>query len=628
MLQQMRALSKSWVSSVLMGGLALSFAVWGIADIFRGGGNDNSVVTIGSSAIPAPVFSRDYRNFVRNESNQLRRQITPEEARKMGLGKIALDRMINRTALDDTTTQLGLTVSDADVSAYIRSLGAFNGPLGTFDRATFERVMAQQGYNEAEFIAGIRSDLTRSQLLSATAAGFQVPLGYIRALFALSTETRAVEYVVVSPKSLATIPPPSDAVLEAFVKAHETRFSTPEYRDVSYVVISPADVSAGLKVSDEQLHQAYDGAKPLYVVPEKRDVEQVNFHDEASAKAARAKIDGGMSFADMAKAQGSSVDSLGSVVQADLGDRGPAVFALPANGVSAPLKNFSGWVLMHVSKITPGSSKSFDDVKEDIRKDLLKQLAQAKIVDMTNAFTDAVSSGASLPEIAKKTGMRYGHVAAVDAQGLAPDGSKTALPPDPALMKQIFSSDIGETGDPFPLKDGTTYAINVAGVKPPKVKPLAEVRQDATQLWLAEQAKSQLQVQAASLAAEAGKDGNLAAIAQKIGAPVETGPALSRDRPSELFSPAAVTSVFRQPAGGIAFGPTANGAGMVIARVTGIAHPQIPPNSPLVQRSFQPVVEQFQEDLILGVAQATRAKEGVKINQKLVDQTLGGEGGS
>ena len=629
MLQQMRAFSKSWISSLFLGALALSFVAWGIGDIFRIGGNDNSVVTVGSDAIPAQVFSRDYRNFLRMQSQQMKRQITTDEARKMGLGQLALDRMINRTALDHVVDELHLTVGDADVSANVRTMSAFNGPLGTFDRQTFERVMAQQGYGEDEFIAGIRSDMQREQLLDPIGIGFQIPLGYVRALFAFSTETRAAEYVVLSPKSLAAIPPPTDAQLMAFVKAHEARFSTPEYRDVSYAEIGPEDVEGGLKVTDEQLHQAYDAAKATYVIPEKRDVEQITFRDEASAKAARAKIDSGTSFADAAKAQGVAVDNLGTVVQADLGDRGAAVFALPDNGISAPLKNFSGWVLMHVTKITPGSSKSFDDVKEDIRKDQLKQLAQAKIVDVINKFTDTVSGGASLQEIAKKTGMHFGHIPAVDAQGLTPDGSRAALPPDADLLKQIFTSEEGETGDPFPLKDGHTYAINVGGVTPPKVKPLSAVREEATREWTAEQARHQLQTQAAALAAEAQHDGNLTAIAQKIGAPVQSGPAMSRQQQlSDLFSPQLTASIFRQAPGGITYGPTANREGMIIARVTGISHPQIPPNNPMVQRGFQQIAGQFQEDIILGLAQAARDKQGVKINQKLVDQTVGGEGGS
>jgi peptidyl-prolyl cis-trans isomerase D len=629
MLQQMRALSKSWVSTVFMGALALSFAVWGIADIFRGGSNDNDVVTVGPTAVSGPVFARDYRNFVRDQSAQLRRQITTDEARKMGLGQIALDRVINRAALDNIVHELGLAVSDADVSANIRTMGAFNGPLGTFDRATFERVMAQQGFSEDEFIAGIRGDMEREQLLGPVEAGFQVPLGYTRALFAYFTERRAVQYVVLSAASLPTIPAPSDAQLEAFVKAHEARFSTPEYRDVSYLEIGPEDVTPSLKVSDEQLHQAYDAAKSTYIVPEKRDVEQIAFRDEATAKAARAKIDGGLSFADVAKLQGTVVDNLSTVVQADLGDRGAAVFALPANGVTAPLKNFSGWVLMHVTKITPGVSKSFDDVKEDIRKDLLKQMAQAKIVDMTNAFTDAVSSGASLQEVAKKTGMHFGRVPAVDAQGLAPDGSRAAFPPDADLLKQIFAADVGETGDPFSLKDGHTYAINVAGVTPPKLKPLSAVREDAIRVWLAMQNGRQLQLVAATLAGEAHKVGNLTAVAQKIGAPVQSGPALSRqDTTGELFSPQLVNMIFREPPGGIAYGPTTNRAGMVIAQITGISHPQIPADSPIIQRGFQQITGQFEEDILLSLAKAGRDKQGVKINQKLVDQTIGGEGGS
>jgi len=97
---------------------------------------------------------------------------------------------------------------------------------------------------------------------------------------------------------------------------------------------------------------------------------------------------------------------------------------------------------------------------------------------------------------------------------------------------------------------------------------------------------------------------------------------------SDLFSPQLTASIFKQAPGGITYGPTANRDGMIIARVTGISHPQIPADNPMVQRGFQQIAGQFQEDLILSLAQAARDKQGVKINQKLVDQTVGGEGGS
>ena len=79
-----------------------------------------------------------------------------------------------------------------------------------------------------------------------------------------------------------------------------------------------------------------------------------------------------------------------------------------------------GWVLLHVTTITPGISKSFDQVKEELRQNLTKQLAMAKLIDVSNAYQDATSGGATLAEAAKKTGMHLSHIAAVDQNGLTP----------------------------------------------------------------------------------------------------------------------------------------------------------------------------------------------------------------
>src|ERR1700733_3488799 len=84
MLQGMRRVAKSRVSSVFLGLLALSFGVWGIADIFRGN-SDTSVATVGSDKIDADTFQRDYRNFLKNASSQFGHEVTSEEAHAKGL---------------------------------------------------------------------------------------------------------------------------------------------------------------------------------------------------------------------------------------------------------------------------------------------------------------------------------------------------------------------------------------------------------------------------------------------------------------------------------------------------------------------------------------------------------------
>lgn len=623
MLQQMRAFSKSWVASFFLLALALSFGVWGIADIFRGR-VDTSVARIGSTEIAYDQFVRDYRNLITNQSQRLRQDITPDMARKMGLGDALLQDMINRYALDRVVGDLGLVASDADVAQSVHSMSAFYGPLGRFDRQAFESVLRQRNYGENEFLELIRAEMARAQLLSPVQGGFAMPPGYAHALFAYSTEKRGVEYIVVTPQALGAIAPPGEQVLAAYVKAHPARFSTPEYRSVSIASVGPDEISADLKVTDEQLRKEYNDKKAIYIIPEQRNVEQVTFPDEASAKAARAQIDGGKSFAEVARASGKTVEDRGSVLQGALGVLGAPAFALPEGGVTAPLKYFSSWVLLHVSKITQGKTTSFDAAKPDLVKAVTAQLAQAKIIEMTNIYQSEIGDGAEIAEAAKKAGLHYIHIAAVDAHGLAPDGSKTALPDDPDLRARLFDLEPdGEPSDPFASTGGHTYAVAVEGSTPPKMRSLDAVRAQATESWTKEQAAKMLEKRAAALATQAQREGGLKDIAAKLQAPVLTGGPLTRDGDSELFSPLLVDRLFSVPMNGVVSGPMSKGDAYIIARVSGVAHPPMPPSSQGYQMALRQLSNQVAGDITGSMAAEIRAEETVKINQKLFDQAIG-----
>ncbi|HEY8947278.1 MAG TPA: SurA N-terminal domain-containing protein, partial [Rhizomicrobium sp.] len=396
MLQAMRKYSKSWVSSIFLGLLGLSFGVWGIADIFKGT-TDTSVATVGGVTIPSEIYQRDYNNALKQQVGPDGKQMQPETARKLGIPAQVLNGMVNRQALDNVTRKLGLTTSDGPVVQEVRSVRGFAGPLGSFDHNTFLRVINDRGYTEQGFLDLVRQDITRSQLLSSARAGFALPSGYVAAIFSYLNEVRAADYVILPPNAGGDVPAPTDAQLTAYVKSHPERFSTPEYREVDYAVVGPDDIASQVKPTDQQLKQQYellkDDPRSGYNVPEKRDVEQITFTTEADAKAAKAKIDGGAKFDDLAKSLGKTVDNLGTVTKDDLSTRGPAVFALADGGVTDPQKNLSGWVLLHVTKITPGVNKTFDDVKDEISKSVTAQLAQAKLNDIANAYTDANSGG-------------------------------------------------------------------------------------------------------------------------------------------------------------------------------------------------------------------------------------------
>lgn len=630
MLQQMRKYAKGWVASVFLGGLALSFGVWGIADIFRGGPVDTSVATVGSTQIPADEFQREYQNIVRNAGARAGIQVTPEQAQKAGFPDKVLQGLINRTALDDEVGRLGLSISDAQVTAAVQANQAFTGPMGTFDHNTFLQKLQEIGYSEQGFIDAMRQDAAREQVLSAARSGFSIPPGLARALFAFLNERRAVEYVVVPGDVVGAIPDPGDAALKAYIAAHRVQFSMPEYRAVTYAVMGPEDVASQVKVTADQISQEYDlrkdDPKYAYVVPEKRDVEQLNFRDAAGAKAARAKLDTGTSFSDLAKSLGGPAIDLGTVTKSDLADRGDAVFALAADGVTQPLKNLSGFALFHVTKITPGSTKTLGDVSDDIRKDIAAKLAASKLEDIDAAYTDASSAGASLPEAAKKTGMRVVRVAAVDQRGLAPDGTKAAVPDDPDFVDQIFKSEVDQEGDPFTAKDGHHYVLMVDSVTPTRLKAFAAVRAQALAMWQAEAHQRALAGKAQSLAAEASAQHSLAAIAKTLNATPKTSDALARDTASGDLSAPLVSQIFAVPPESAVAGSSVKDGSYIVALVTGVAHPPPPIGNPVYQKFIDQVSAGTADDIATSVALAARAKLGVKINQKQVDQVTGGGG--
>jgi peptidyl-prolyl cis-trans isomerase D len=622
MIQWMHALSKSWMATLLMGGLTLSFVVWGIADVFTGVSSAD-VASVGSTGIDQQEYQRLYKNFVRNQGQQMGMEITPDMAQKMGLPQVALQQLISRTALDNEANRLGLTTPDAELAQNVRSMQAFRGPLGTFDRPTFIQALQTAGYTEDEFLAEVRQDLTRDQLTQAVEGNFVLPPTYAQAIFQYINEKRAADYVILSPDLVGAVAPPSDTVLAAYVKAHPERYSTPEYRDANYAGITPADVMGSVTVTDAQIQQEYDAHKATYVVPEKRDIQQIEFKTEKEAQDARAGIDKGMSFDELATRRGLKPEqiSLGTLAQTELpdADRAKAIFALPENQVSQPLKGaFGGYVLARVTKITPGSNKTLADVKDDIKKTLTTELAANKLVDAVNAYTDARSTGGEMKEAAAKAGMKITHLAGVDASGNKPDGSKADVPADPEFLPALFKTEMGEDSDPFPTKSGSYFVVHVNGVTPPKLKTLDQVRAQATIDWTNEQRSRQLATKALALTDQAEKDKSLDNVAKQMKVTVQHSPSLTRETNDTMFSAAFVQRIFAAQPGAVVSGAQGTSGNYILARVTGIAHPKLDPRNPGFQNGAARLSQAVAGDFSIAMANAARARQGVKVNQKMV----------
>ena len=86
MMDSLRNAAKSWVAKVLLGLLAGSFVIWGVADVFRGFGA-SALATVGGIEISGQDYNRALNTYLQNLGRQTGQPMTVDDARKLGLDR-------------------------------------------------------------------------------------------------------------------------------------------------------------------------------------------------------------------------------------------------------------------------------------------------------------------------------------------------------------------------------------------------------------------------------------------------------------------------------------------------------------------------------------------------------------
>ena len=286
--------------ATVMGVLIVSFAVWGIADIFKGFGQ-SSLAKIGKTEISTEQFRQIYTEKLQQLGRSFGRPLTSEQARAFGLDRQVLQQTIAEAALDEEARRMGLGQSQEEAMRQIYSDPNFSGLGGKFDPARFQATIRQFGYTEQRYLAERRRVGLRRQIAGTVSAGVEPPKILIDAMTRFQNEQRSIEYVKLDAAQAGTIDPPSPEALAAYFEDRKTQFRAPEYRKLSFVVISPEEIGKWTEVTDEDAKKIFEQNRDRLGTPEKREVPQMVFPNEGEAQAARARITSGMSFDDLAK---------------------------------------------------------------------------------------------------------------------------------------------------------------------------------------------------------------------------------------------------------------------------------------------------------------------------------------
>ena len=107
MLEGLRVASQNWIGrtimALVMGVIVVSFAIWGVGDVFRGF-TAQRLAKVGCGEITVEAYRSAYQNELRRLQQRMRRAITNEEAHRSGLDLQVLERLITEVALDQKAT--------------------------------------------------------------------------------------------------------------------------------------------------------------------------------------------------------------------------------------------------------------------------------------------------------------------------------------------------------------------------------------------------------------------------------------------------------------------------------------------------------------------------------------------
>jgi peptidyl-prolyl cis-trans isomerase D len=630
MLRGIRKASSNWlgkaVMSVVMGVLILSFAVWGIADIFKGFGQ-STLAKIGKTEISTEQFRQIYTDKLQQLGRQFGRPLTMEQARAFGLDRQVLQQTIAEAALDEDARRMGLAQSDAEVMRTIYNDPNFKGLGGNFDPARFQATIRQYGYTEQRYLAEQRRVGLRRQIAGTISAGLEPPKLLIDALTRYQNEQRSVDYIKLDAAQAGTIETPSPETLAAYFDDHKAQFRAPEYRKLSFVVINPEELGKWSEVSDEDAKKVFEQRRDRIGTPEKREVQQMVFPNAEEALAARGRITSGASFDDVAKERNlnlSDVD-LGLIAKSAIIDPAiaDAAFALPSGEVSQPVQGRFGVALVKIGKIEPAVTPSYESVAAQVKKELATERARSKVAELHNKMEDERGGGASVIEAAQKLGLTPVTIEAVDRSGRTPDGQPVGnIPRGLDVVSQAFTSSVGVDNDPIQFAGGYVW-YDVLNVTPSGERNLDEVRAQVEAKWREDQISSKLRAKATEMVAKLESGGTLAAEAASIGAKVETATGFRRDASLPAVPSGLITAAFRTAKDGVGQTPGAGGSEWIVFRVTDVNVPSADIASDEIKKMKETLLRGLTDEQLAQYVTKIESEIGTRINQAAFAQVTG-----
>ena len=630
MLQFIRSKVTSIFIKVLFGILILSFAIWGIGDIFLGNKDGEAVISIGDKEYNANYFLSAYEKARR----AMRLPPEYEDLVKPQIIESVKQSIIRNGLLSAETLNLNLVYGDTQLKKWVGRSEAFRDSSGKFDPELLRQALFNSGLSEADFFSSLREEMRNNQLISAVASSVSPPDILIEKIFKYRNEKRTVNIAEFTDEAIASLPEQSESDLRKLYTDTKSDYMAPVYRSVTYVHIDPKELAKDIMISEEAVAEEYDARRDELTIPGSRDLKQLIFSEEDLAQKFINSITSALSTAEVTKriseiGETANVLEMKDVTETDLIDTNErkAAFETPVGQLSSIIETSFGWKVFFPIKNTPEVITPLSAVRQKLRDELSNEKALDNIFDLTNVFEDSLAGGASIEQAAREINFRSSRLKSIDNNGKSETGTIIGgITEQKQFLSTVFDTPVGEQSQLLESEDGGYFVLRIESETKARQKPFNEVIVEVKKAWEAAETKKALMKKAKDFAGESRNMGSLIRAAEKSGIQqLQIGPFTrfgegieAKYNPNEL---ASIAFELRKNDIGIAD----NGSSVSVLEVVKIAPAKMNKKGKEWLSLEKELISGMEQDYLEGIHTALKKKFNVSINQNYIEKLVNPE---
>ena len=410
----------AWIIVLL---LVLGLVGFGLQDVLSRWGS-SKLATVGDIEISTKEFGQGFISELSFISQNLGKNLSIEEAKSIGIHLRVLERLINRSLLDQMIKDLKISIGDTSLLKRIKANTNFQDNNGNFSRESYNLYLKQLNLTESEFEDILRNELSRELLTQV----FNIKLDHNK--FSTKTiadfvgEERKISFYKLKTNKETFNFEVKDIDVRNFYDNNKEKYRSKSLKKFTVLNLNPSTVLNELNIKEEDINKIYNERKKEFSSPEFRKLNRIVFPTQNLADIAYEEITNNKkTFVQIGKNMNLDENSLnfGTYSKEQLEKKlGDLVFdkTNKKNTVIAPINGELGFELYEIIKIIPSSTLSENKAKNILKKEIELENSLNKLAEIIPEIEDKIASGETLEKISKNFFINIEQIEKINGENL------------------------------------------------------------------------------------------------------------------------------------------------------------------------------------------------------------------